>query len=299
VVEASTKTTEPAPASSSVRNQRESNHFQCVVRPGPQELDPSRYNARRQRTGLILGAGVPILLFLAWQIAASLSLIDTRFFPAPADIAVTAVGMIENGMLISDAWTTLRALLLGLSLGILAGITTGVALGLSWHVRSALEPMLQALYTVPKLAILPILLLIFGLGETPKVLLVSIGVWFILWITVLEAILDIPAGYIEAAESFGVRGWRRFTHVTFPAILPQIFVALRLAVGNAVLIVVGVEFVSGDAGIGHRIWHSWSLFAADRMYVGVVLIALLGLVLATIVRVTGRFAMPWATRNKL
>lgn len=299
MVETRTRSAEPAAAPSFVRSEREPTHSQRVVQPGPEELDPSRYYARRQRTGLLLGAGVPILLFFVWQIAASLSLIDTRFFPAPTDIAITAVEMIESGMLISDAWTTLRALLLGLSLGILAGITTGVALGLSWHVRAALEPMLQALYTVPKLAILPILLLIFGLGETPKVLLVSIGVWFILWITVLEAILDIPAGYIEAAESFGVRGWRRFAHVTFPAILPQIFVALRLAVGNAVLIVVGVEFVSGDAGIGHRIWHSWSLFAADRMYVGVVLIALLGLVLATIVRISGRLAIPWAARNKL
>jgi ABC-type nitrate/sulfonate/bicarbonate transport system permease component len=271
---------------------------ETLVVPGPQELDAPKYYGRRRRIKVILGACVPIALFVAWQFAAMQSLIDKRFFPAPSKIAETATVMVNNGILLSDTWTTLRALLIGLALGILVGILTGVALGLSWHFRAALEPLFQALYTVPKLAILPLLLLIFGLGELPKILLIAIGVWFILWITVVEAILDIPEGYLETAQSFGVRGWARFINVTFPAILPQIFVALRLAVGNAVLITVAVEFVSGDSGIGYRIWHSWSLFAADQMYVGVLLIALLGLAISMLVRIAGRIAVPWATRNK-
>lgn len=269
----------------------------CVVLPSRRELDPVGHARRLRRNSTILAVATPVVLVALWQFAAGRGWIDTRFFPAPSKIARTAGTMVKSGTLFDDVWTTLRALLLGFALGLVAGVATGVVLGLSWIVRAALEPLFSALYTVPKLALLPLLLLIFGISETPKILLVAIGVFFIIWITVVEAILDIPDGYKEAAESFGVRGWARFTNVTLPAILPQIFVGIRLAIGNAVLIVVGVEFVNGDSGIGYRIWHSWSLFAADQMYVGIVTVALLGFLLSLAVQTTARYVIRWAPRR--
>lgn len=269
----------------------------CLVTPTKRELDPVGHARRTRRQAVLLAIATPVVLVALWQLAAGLNWLDTRFFPAPTRIATTGWTMIKDGTLATDVWTTLRALLIGFALGLVAGLATGVALGLSWVVRAALEPLLSALYTVPKLALLPLLLLIFGLGQTPKILLVAIGIFFIVWITVVEAILDIPEGYREAAESFGVNGWMRFTSVTFPAILPQIFVASRLAIGNAVLIVVGIEFVNGETGIGYRIWHSWSLFAADQMYVGIVTVALLGFLLSTVVQTIARHVIRWTPRN--
>lgn len=270
---------------------------QCVVLPTRRELDPVGHARRMRRQSSLLAVGTPVVLIALWQLAASREWLDTRFFPAPSTIARTAWTMIKDGTLAEDVWTTLRALLIGFALGLVVGVATGVALGLSWIARAALEPLFTALYTVPKLAILPLLLLIFGLSETPKILLVAIGVFFIIWISVVESILDIPGGYKEAAESFGVRGWALFANVTLPAILPQIFVAIRLAIGNAVLIVVGVEFVNGDAGIGYRIWHSWSLFAASQMYVGIVTVALLGYLLSLVVQTMARYFIRWAPRR--
>ena len=238
------------------------------------------------------------MLISLWQLCAAQGLIDTRFFPAPSQIVTTAQRMITDGTLFSDVWTTLRALLTGFAGGVVVGVATGVLLALSWPIRAGFEPLFNALYTVPKLAILPLLLLIFGLGETPKMILVGIGVFFIMWISTIEAVSDIPEGYIEAAQSFGVRGWDRFVNVTLPAVLPRIFTGLRLAIGNAVLIVVGIEFVNGDAGIGYRIWHSWSLFVADQMYVGIVTVALLGFSLALVIRTVARLVIPWSPSNK-
>lgn len=269
----------------------------CVVSPGRRERDPVGHARRTRYMKAVLGMGTPVVLLAFWQYAGSQSWIDTRFFPAPSSIADTAGTMIENGTLFDDVWTTTRALLIGFAMGLLAGLAMGVALGLSRVVRASLEPLFSALYTIPKLAILPLLLLIFGLGETPKILLVAIGVFFIIWITVVEAILDIPEGYLEAAESLGVHGWSRFTNVTLPAITPQVFVAIRLSIGNAVLIVVGIEFVNGDAGIGYRIWHSWSLFAADQMYVGMVTVALMGFLLTFAVQVASRLIIRWGPRR--
>ncbi|GAA0710855.1 ABC transporter permease [Dactylosporangium roseum] len=269
----------------------------CVVAPTSRELDPVGHARRTRRYTTVLAITTPVVLLAVWQLAAIQEWIDTRFFPAPSRIAATAWTMTQNGTLADDVWTTLRALMIGFALGLFVGVATGVALGLSWIVRAALEPLLSALYTVPKLALLPLLLLIFGLGETPRILLVAIGVFFIIWISVVEAILDIPEGYKEAAESFGVRGWMCFTNVTLPAILPQIATGIRLAIGNAVLIIVGIEFVNGDSGIGYRIWHSWSLFAADQMYVGIITVALLGFLLSFLVQTTARLVIRWTPRN--
>ena len=270
----------------------------CVVLPTAAELNPVGFARRRRRLSIGLGIAVPIILIAMWQLSANQRLIDTRFFPAPSKILTTAERMISNGTLFADVWTTLRALLIGYAFGVVIGVATGVLLALSWPIRAGFEPLFNALYTVPKLAILPLLLLIFGLGETPKMILIALGVFFIMWISTIEAVSDIPEGYIEAAESFGVRGWARFTNVTLPAVLPRIFTGLRLAIGNAVLIVVGIEFVNGDAGIGYRIWHSWSLFVADQMYVGIVTVALLGFVLALVIRLIARIGIPWASSHK-
>lgn len=264
------------------------------VEPGQQERNPRAFARRRRLERRLLGVLVPVVLLVAWELCANAGLIDVRFFPAPSQIATTGVEMTGNGTLLTDLTVTVRVLLIGLVSGFVVGTVAGLLLGLSRIARAALEPLLSALYTIPKLAVLPLLLLIFGVGELPKVILVGLGVFFIAWISVLEAILDLPGAYGEAAAAFDVRGWRRMRHVTLPAVLPQVLVGLRISVGNAVLIVVGVEFVSGDEGIGYRIWNSWSIFAADRMYVGIVVVALLGYLLALLVQLLSRVCVPWA-----
>ena len=124
----------------------------------------------------------------------------------------------------------------------------------------------------------------------------SILAWcffFVVWITTMEAVLSVPLSYRETALAFGASRWAMFVHVTWPSILPQIFVGMRLAIGMAVLIIVGVEFVQGDVGVGFRIWNSWSLFQADRMYVGICTVAVLGYVLTVLVRAGSHLALPW------
>jgi NitT/TauT family transport system permease protein/sulfonate transport system permease protein len=245
----------------------------------------------------MLSFATPIVFFALWELAARLGWIPVRFFPSPSQIVVTAIELWRTGILPRDLGASILRIAAGFSLGVVAGVGAGLALGLSRYMRAALDPFLSALYTVPKLAILPLFLLIFGLGETPNVLLVGLTVFFLVWITCMEAVISIPESYREAASSFGARGWNMFRHVIWPAMLPQLFVAMRLAIGSAVLVVVGIEFVQADVGIGYRIWNSWSLFQADKMYVGICSVALLGVAFATAVRAIGRAAAPWASHS--
>lgn len=266
--------------------------------PGFSDLFPDRWARRRRTQAIVLGIATPVLLLVLWQIAAEANWIDQRFFPAPTKIWGAAVSSMQSGQLATDTWATLYPLLLGLVFGFLGGCILGFTMGLVRPLRLAFDPVLSALYTVPKLALLPLLLLIFGYGLVPKVVLIGLGVFFIIWISVQEAVVSIPAGYLETARSFKVGRFKTFFRVIFPEVLPEIFVSLRIAVGNAVLIAVGVEFVNGSEGLGFRIWNSWTLFIADKMYVGIVLVAIIGYLLRLLVDVLRRASIPWARERK-
>jgi NitT/TauT family transport system permease protein/sulfonate transport system permease protein len=123
-------------------------------------------------------------------------------------------------------------------------------------------------------------------------------VFFFLWSSVMEALASVSEGYREAAVSFRAGPWRRFCHVIFPAVLPQLFVAMRVSAGVSVLVLVGAEFVQGGNGLGYLIWNSWSLFLADRMYVGIVVVALMGVVFSMIIQAVGRLLTPWEAKGR-
>lgn len=246
---------------------------------------------------MALSWATPALFLIIWELTSRAGWLDERFFPSPSTIVRAGGDLIETGVLQHDTYMSAMRVILGFALGTFVGVMAGLALGVSRLCRAAFEPFLSALYTVPKLAILPLLLLIFGIGEVPKILLVAMTVFFLIWISTMEAILAIPEAYQEAARSFGARGWTMFRHVTWPALMPQLFVAMRLSIGTAVLVIVGVEFVQSDDGLGYRIWHSWSLFAAKQMYVGICVVAVLGLVFSLIVKLIGRMMTPWAPRH--
>lgn len=261
--------------------------------PGPAELDPQSYLRRRRVIEISCAWLVPIALFALWQYAAEVGWIDTLFFPSPSQIFDAGIRMIESGELFDQVWITTKRMLWGLFLGVVSGTLAGLLMGMFRILRVAFEPLLSALYTVPKLALLPMLLLIFGIGDTPLILLIAITVFFFMWIATMAAILAVPEGYREAARSFNATQFQLFRHVLFPASLPQIFVGLRLSAGISVLVVVGVEFLQSGNGIGHLIWGSWELFQADRMYVGIVVVALMGLIATWGVRALTRLVMPW------
>lgn len=269
----------------------------AIVRrqPGKAELDPHRHRIRRRRIERGLAVAVPIVLFLLWQLAASADAIDTRFFPAPSTIWSTGVDLVRDGQLQQDIRASFGRIIIGFVAGSAVGVFVGIAMGMIRMIRAAFEPLMYALWTVPKLAVLPLLLLIFGLGETPMRILVAINCFFLALIPTIAAVGSVPEAFHEAALSFKATRWQVLRHVVLPAALPQIFVGLRLAAGASVLVVVAAEFVQGNTGLGHLIWNSWTLFLADRMYVGIVVVAVTGAAFTLLVAAIGRKLAPWGS----
>ena len=164
---------------------------------------------------------------------------------------------------------------------------------MSAFLRAALEPLLMGLYVVPKLALLPVFLTIFGFDMAPKVALVVVTVFFFVWIDVMESLWRIPAGYLDAARSLDMKRWQQFRHVRLPAIVPTLFVSLRISMGVAVLVTIAGEFIIGGKGLGYFIFSSNQYYQLDRVYAGIVTVALLGVALSWLISVAGRMAAPW------
>jgi sulfonate transport system permease protein len=260
--------------------------------PGPVELDPRRHTRRHRLVTFALAWGTPIVLFVLWQVAARSAWIDTRFFPAPSTIGQAGVQAVRDGTMTDAVASTLRTLVIGYVSGVASGVALGVLLGMSWVVRAALEHTLVALYTLPKLALFPVFLLIFGLGALPQIVLVAVTVFFIVVLASTTAVVSVEQGYRDAAEVFGANRRQLLRHVIIPAAFPAIATAIRLTAGIAILVTVGIEMVSGNRGLGYLIFQRSQVFDPATMYAGVVLAGVIGVVFTGLVGVALRFAIP-------
>ncbi|MFJ9849745.1 ABC transporter permease [Streptomyces sp. NPDC101150] len=269
-----------------------------IRRPGPQERHPERTHRRRRTLQLALAGAVPLTLVLLWQLAADQAWIDARVYPAPSTILADGWHRALAGELWPDVRSTLQRVLAGYAIGTVSGYLLGLLMGSLSLVRAALEPLLDALYVVPKLALLPVFLNMFGLGEGPQIALVAATVFFFVWISTMAAVLAVPAGHRDAGQVFGASPWQMFRHVLLPASLPAVLVGARIAAGVAVLVIVASEQIAAADGLGHLIFDSRALFQNDVMFVGIVCVAVLGVLFSELVRLAGRVLTPWAPRDR-
>lgn len=253
-----------------------------------------RAHERRLRTrDLVLAVATPVALLALWEIAARAGWIDIRVFSAPSAVAAQAAAMASDGSLASHTLATLGRLVVGGVIGALLGVAVGLLMGSSRALNAALGPTFSALYALPKVAILPILLFIFGLTETPRILSVVISVFFIMQINTVAGVHAIDAKLLEAARAYGARGLDRFRFVILPGALPYIFAGFRVAIGTGVIVITAVEMLASNTGLGYLIWNSWTLFMPARMYVGLVMVSLLGAGLTALFALLERHAIPW------
>lgn len=250
--------------------------------------------ARRGRvTRRILGLAVPLGFLLLWQIASSRGWIDNRVYPSPIEVVEAWWLLWSERSLSNDIYASFRVITIGFAIGSAVGIAVGIVTGLVRVVRAALDPLLSALYVVPKLALLPIFLTIFGLGEKPKIALVVVTVFFFVWISTMESLTRVAGGHVDAAHAFGAGPFVTFWHVHLPAMLPELFVALRISMGVAVLVTIAAEYIVSGAGLGFVIFNNGQLFLMGRAWAGIVSVAVLGVILMSVVGVIGRRLAPW------
>lgn len=250
--------------------------------------------SRHLRTrDVLLSILTPLALLVLLEVAGLAGWIDARLFSPPSRILDQGWKMAETGELWEHLVPTVLRLIVGFAVGALAGIAVGLLMGVSRWIRAAFGPLFTALYALPKIAILPLLLLIFGLTEMPKVLALAISVFFVLQIATLSGVMQIDARILEAARAYRATGWNLFRFVLLPASIPAIFTGLQVAAGAAVIVITAVEFVASNSGLGYLIWNSWELFQPEKMYVGLIVVSIIGALLTGAVIFLERLLLPW------
>jgi NitT/TauT family transport system permease protein len=235
----------------------------------------------------------PIVLLFVWELCARFGLIDVRFFPAPSSIFATGVQMAQTWQFWSDLGISLQRIAVGFLMGGIPGMMLGLAMGLFPLMRTIFQPLIAAIYPLPKIALLPLILLIFGLGETSKYVIVAIGVFFLMAINSMAGVMNVPRIYFDVANNLKASRWKIYVTVALPGALPGIFTGLRICASVALLLLVAAEFVGANEGIGYRIWWSWSVFWVKNMYVGFAVIALLGFIQSYFVDYLAKRLIPW------
>jgi ABC-type nitrate/sulfonate/bicarbonate transport system permease component len=252
---------------------------------------------RRRRLDASLAVATPVALIALWQAAADLRWVDPRIFTPPVQIVRAAGHLIASGTLPSDLGATLARLVVGYAIGAVGGTVVGLVLGVVRPLRAALSPLFTALYAIPQIALLPLLLVVFGVGETAKVLTVVAVTFFVLEINALSAVRHFDPRLVEAGRAYGAAGAKMFRYVLLPGCLPSIFTGLRVSIALGLVVVTATEFVASNNGLGFLVWNSWQLFEPDQMYVGMATIALLGVALTALIAGLERLAIPWAHRR--
>jgi NitT/TauT family transport system permease protein len=260
-----------------------------------------RFAAARRRRHILqvaLGAGFPVLLLAIWEVCVAIKAIDPRFFPAPTTTFAGIVALLENPAdrtrLVADVSATYMRLAAGYTLGASAGIIVGVAMALSSPVRFSLGPLINATFPTPKLAIFPLLIVMFGLGDANKIALVALGVFYMTCLSTLGGVLYSNPLHRDVAQAFRMPAWTRWTRVVVPSAMPAIVTGLKLSLGQALILVVSAEFVSADAGLGQFIWGSWQVFDIPRMFTGLIVVALTGGIAVLLGELLERRLIPWA-----
>ncbi|MBP7960803.1 MAG: ABC transporter permease [Caldilineaceae bacterium] len=279
----------------------------------------------RPRFERLLTFGFPILLLLAWELLVGVGILSARWFPPPSriaqalwDITVTydrfnQTSLLGRPWLIPQEWraagwpgvaalldeshvlATLSRVFAGFLIGALPGIGVGMVMGMNRTVRLMLDTTMSAIYVLPKIAIFPIMMLIFPnpFGEGPKIAVVAISAFFLVAINTMAGVRDIDPVFIQAGRNYGANRWQLFRHVILPGAMPVIFAGLRLALGTALIVIVAIEFVRAKKGVGFLAFYYWEILVTEKMYAGLFVVMALGIILTYGLQWLERRIMPW------
>ena len=237
---------------------------------------------------------VSILCLLAiWELICQRGVVSSLFLPAPTAIISALLQMIADGEIGVSLAASLYRILAGFFIGSLVGLAVGLVTGTSALMDKIGTPIVNAIYPIPKIALLPLFILWLGIGELSKVTIIALGVFFPIAMNTYSGVKNVDTLLLKVAASFNASWWMTMKSVVLPNALPMIFAGLRLAAGTSLLLLVAAEMIAAQVGIGALILHYGDLMITDRLMAGVIVLSLLGLVFNLILQFLERKAIPW------
>ena len=234
-----------------------------------------------------------MLILIAWEYAARSGVLSSRVLPEPLAVVRAAWQLLLTGQLWSNLKVSAGRAFAGLLVGGGLGLALGFLTGLSRRAEVVLDTTLQMLRNIPPLALIPLVILWFGIDEGAKLFLVAFGVFFPLYLNTFHGIRTVDRGLIEMARSYGLSGWRLYREVILPGALPSIMVGLRYALGLMWVLLIVAETISASSGIGYMTMNAREFLQTDIMLVGILMYALLGKLADVAARRLERVCLRW------
>ncbi len=236
----------------------------------------------RRLPGLLLSGAIKsvavLALLLLWELAPRFELVDRTFLPPFSEVLDAWYGLLQSGQLADNTWASLTRSLSGFGLAVAIGVPLGLLIGWYRPVANLLSPLLELFRNTAALALLPVFVLILGIGETSKISIVLYACLWPILLNTISAVRSVDPTLIRLARSLDLSAPRLFQKVILPASVPVIFTGVRLAGAVSILVLVAAEMVGAKAGLGYLINASQYNFAIPQMYAGIVTISVIGLV---------------------
>ncbi|MGH3641296.1 MAG: ABC transporter permease [Mycobacterium sp.] len=235
----------------------------------------------------------PALIVAAWTIGSTTGSLNRRLFPPPTQVAATAWRLLSDGQLATHVGASLTRVVIGTVLGILIGVLLAIAAGLTRTGEDLLDWTMQILKAVPNFALTPLLIIWMGIGEGPKIVLITTGVAIAIYINTYSGIRGVDHQLVEMAQTVGARRSTLIMHVILPGAMPNFLVGLRLGLSSAWLSLIFAEMINTTRGIGFLMSRAQTNLQFDVSLLVIVIYAIAGLLSYTLVRVLERSLLSW------
>lgn len=263
------------------------------MRATPETVVPFRAKGFSPRNNPIMGAASIAALVMLWQLGSSLGWISPVFLPAPNEVAGAIYRMAVSGELWRHLSASLWRIVIGWTLGTVVGVAAGFAMGLFTIARSPMQAFVGILFPVPKIALVPLFIIWFGIDEGSKIATIAIGVFFPTVINTASGVEAVQKNLIRLGQSFNLSRWSIITKIILPGALPSILAGFRITLSVSILLLVAAEMIGAQEGLGAYIIRAGDLFQTDSLIGGVVILAALGLLFVGMLGLVERRLLRW------
>lgn len=242
-----------------------------------------------------IGVVVFVLLIALAEWGTRTGWISALTLPKPSDVLATFIELYNSGLLFKHLLPSLSRLIIGAAIGTCVGISVGVLIGLFSYIRSGLVPLVAAIFPIPKIALLPLFVIWFGIGEGSKYALIAFGTFTPTVVATYGAVDNVDRTLIRMGQSFGLSWWSIVRKIVLPGAMPGILSGLRISLAIAIILLVAAEMLGAEYGIGAYILEAGSLYDLERLFVGVLILSLLGVVVSGVIAQIERRLLGWRT----
>ncbi|MEX6505324.1 ABC transporter permease [Jiella sp. M17.18] len=236
-----------------------------------------------------------VVLIGLWELGSDTGFISPIVLPAPSEAFAAFWQLLVSGMLFKHLEASLWRLVIGWTCGTILGVSVGLMIGLFSVARASLSPLVNAIFPIPKIALLPLFVIWFGIGEGSKVATILFGVFFPTVIATYGGVDNVDRTLVRMGQSFGLSWWSIVRKIIIPGALPAIFSGFRISVSIAIILLVAAEMIGAEYGIGAYILLAGSLMATDQLIAGVAILSVLGLTMAWLIGLAERHFLRWRT----